>query len=268
MTRMPTYFIPHGVGPCFFMDPRPGTPADTWDRMADFLKKLPEDLPEPPKAVLIISAHWLTDVPTMITTEAPELYFDYYGFPPHTYELTWPAKTSGWLAARTKELLNDAGYRVAEETERGLDHGVFVPFKLIYPDADMPILQLSMLNTDNAAEQIRYGQALAKLRDEGVLIIGSGLSYHNLRQFYHQPLVTNPDSVAFDDWLTDAATDTDGRNDKLAQWLKVPTARAVHPTSEHLLPMMIAAGAATGDQGEQIYSDIVLGKAVSGYRFG
>ena len=268
MTRMPTYFIPHGGGPCFFMDPRPGTPEDTWDRMADFLKNLPEDLPEPPKAVLIISAHWLTDVPTMITTEKPKLYYDYYGFPPHTYELTWPATTSGWLAERTKDLLTEAGYEVAEETERGLDHGVFVPFKLIYPDADIPILQLSMLNTDNADAQIRYGQALSALRDEGVLIIGSGLSYHNLRQFYHQPFTTNPDSVTFDNWLTSAATDDESRNEKLASYLSAPAIRESHPTVEHLLPIMIAAGAATGDHGTQIYSDIVLGKAVSGYRFG
>ena len=268
MTRMPTYYSPHGGGPCFFMDTPPGIPTDTWDSMAEFLRNLPSDLPEPPKAIVVISAHWMTDVPTMITSEAPPLLYDYYGFPEHTYKLTYPAPGAPKLAERVSGLLNEAGFETASETKRGLDHGVFIPFKVIYPDADIPILQLSMLKTEDAAEHIRMGKALAPLRDEGILIVGSGLSYHNLRHFFHQPLAHDQTSKAFDDWLTDASTADVDREAKMSKWQAAPGARACHPTSEHLLPVFIAAGAAKGETGSQVFSDWVLGKAVSGYRFG
>ena len=266
ITRWPTYFIPHGGGPCFFMDTPPGIPTDTWDSMAAFLRGIDGELGQRPKAVLVISAHWETNTPTLLTSERPALLYDYYGFPPHTYELTYPAHTPMALAGRVKGLLERAGMDVAEDTTRGLDHGVFIPFKLIYPDADVPVLQLSQFRSRDAAEHIRLGEALAPLRDEGVLIIGSGLSYHNLRQFFAPQ--GGEASEAFDDWLTETALDTQNRDARLSQWNRAPGAMTSHPTPEHLLPMMVAAGAAKGDVGVQVYSDHVLGKAVSGYRFG
>lgn len=266
MKKWPTYFIPHGGGPCFFMDPRPGMSTDTWDKMAAFLRGIDDDLGERPKAVIVISAHWMTEKPAIVAEKQPALYFDYYGFPPHTYELTYPTRTPQWLVDRLDELLASAGYALDKVTGRGLDHGVFVPFKLVYPDADVPLIQLSMLASDDAEEHLKFGRAISALREEGVLIVGSGLSYHNLRQFYGTQ--DKPDARAFDNWLTNAVMDANTREERLRAYQAAPGFAECHPTPEHLLPLMIAAGAATGEGAEQVYSEVLLGAANSGYRFG
>ena len=264
--RLPTLFIPHGGGPCFFMDPPAGAPH-AWDGMAAYLRGIADSIGMRPKAVLVISAHWETAQPTVTTGTRPPLLFDYYGFPEHTYKLTYPAPGSPQLASRVRGLLADAGVPTHEDAARGFDHGVFVPFLLVYPDADIPVVQLSLRSDLDPAAHIAIGQALAPLRDEGVLIVGSGMSYHNLREFWSNSIEP---AAQFDAWLTDAVEDgsVESRNRKLSAWSEAPGAHAAHPRSEHLLPLMVAAGAGGSDLGRRTYSDRVFGKAVSGFQFG
>ena len=263
---MPTLYIPHGGGPCFFMDWTMG-PPDTWERMAEFLRGIDATLPRTPSALLVVSAHWETKLPTVLASPSPPLLFDYYGFPEHTYELTWPAPGAPQLAERVRGLLSTAGIASASETERGFDHGVFVPLKVAYPDARIPTVQLSLRDNLDAAEHIAIGRALEPLRDEGVLIIGSGMSYHDMRGFMTGR--GESDSRRFDAWLAAAVEkEPEARNAELASWTKAPSARASHPREEHLLPLMVAAGAAGADRGEQIFRDDVMGARVSAVRFG
>jgi aromatic ring-opening dioxygenase catalytic subunit (LigB family) len=258
--RQPAVFIPHGAGPCFFMDWTRG-PADTWARTEAFLRGLAADLPEQPRAILVVSGHWEAPVFTVGSGEAPELIFDYYGFPEHTYELTFPAPGSPQLATRVQELLNGAGIASAADPTRGWDHGVFVPLKLVTPDADIPVVQLSLKASLDPAEHLAAGRALAPLRDEGVLIVGSGMSWHNMRGF--SPAYTQA-SAEFDGWLAEAVKEPG----KLARWAEAPNGRLAHPREEHLAPIFVAAGAAEGEPARVVFRDTVMDVVVSAYQFG
>jgi aromatic ring-opening dioxygenase catalytic subunit (LigB family) len=268
--RMPTLFIPHGGGPCFFMDPAPGLPADLWTGMGDYLRGIDAAVGQRPAAVLVISGHWATDRPTVNSARQPSLLFDYYGFPEHTYRLTYPVSGSPALASRVRNLLAGAGIASDADAARGLDHGVFVPFKLIYPAADVPIVQLSLLLNMDARQHLALGQALRPLRDEGVLIVGSGMSYHNLREMFAERRETLQAAAQFDAWLTEAVTDRnpDSRLEKLSKWYTAPGARASHPTPEHLVPLLVAAGAAGDEPGRRTYNELLIGKPISGFTFG
>ncbi len=264
--RMPTVYLPHGGGPCFFMDWTMG-PRDTWDRTAAFLRGLDASLPRTPTALLVVSAHWEAAVPTVTTHPAPPLFFDYYGFPPHTYELTWPAPGSPALAGRVRSLLGAAGIDAAEDRERGFDHGVFIPLKVAYPDARIPTVALSLDATLDPSRHLAIGRALAPLRDEGVLIVGSGMSYHNMRGFGDAR--SRAKSATFDAWLGGAVEASPRERDAaLSSWAKAPLAREIHPREEHLLPLMVAAGAAGDDRGSVAFRDEVMGVVVSAARFG
>jgi aromatic ring-opening dioxygenase catalytic subunit (LigB family) len=259
--RQPSFFIPHGGGPCFFMD----DPRGTWTGMAAFLRGLPALLPEPPRAVLVVSAHWETDGLTFTGAERPPLIYDYRGFPAHTYELRYDAPGAPVLAARAASLLRAAGMEAAVDPTRGLDHGVFVPLKVALPKADVPVVEMSVDRGLDAALHLAAGRALASLRDEGVLILGSGMSFHNMRG-YGDPRFTAP-SEAFDAWLANAlARDGTGRADSLVRWEEAPAARLAHPAAEHFLPMLVAAGAAEAP-GERVYAERVMRTAISGFRF-
>jgi aromatic ring-opening dioxygenase catalytic subunit (LigB family) len=264
--RMPTLYIPHGGGPCFFMDWTMG-PRDTWEKMAAYLRGIDASLPRKPEALLVVSAHWETSVPTVLASDAPPLLFDYYGFPAHTYELTWPAPGSPKLASRVESLLNAAGIASTRETTRGFDHGVFIPLKVAYPDATIPTVQLSLQADLDPAAHLAMGRALEPLRDEGVLIIGSGMSYHNMRG-----LMTGTgasDSRTFDDWLVSTLEkDSSARDAALVGWAGAPAARGSHPREEHLLPLMVATGAAGTDRGKRVFQDHVMGALVSAIQFG
>ena len=268
--RLPSLYIPHGGGPCFFMDTPPGMPRDMWDRMGAYLRGIDASIGARPQAVLVVSGHWETERPTVNTAIRPPLLFDYYGFPEHTYRLTYPVAGSPTLARRVREVLAASDIASDEEPERGLDHGVFIPFKLIYPDADVPMVQLSLNRTLDATTHLNLGRALAPLRDEGVLIVGSGMSYHNLRELFSSDPRAMSASMDFDAWLHEAVTESDpaAREKKLVAWHQAPGARAAHPRPEHLIPLMVAAGAAGEDLGRRTYNEPLLGKLISGFQFG
>jgi aromatic ring-opening dioxygenase catalytic subunit (LigB family) len=260
-SRQPAYFIPHGGGPCFFMD----DPTGTWTSMAAFLRGLPAHLPERPKALLVVSGHWETEGFTFTSAAKPSLLFDYYGFPPHTYELKYDPPGAPALAARAADLLKKAGIRSHLDPSRGLDHGVFVPFKVAFPEAAIPTVEMSVQLGLDPAAHLAAGRALAALRDEGVLIVGSGMSFHNMRG-YRDPRFTAP-SQQFDAWLSDSAgLPGPERAERLKTWDSAPAARLSHPREEHLLPLMVAAGTADG-AGKKVFGDLVLNTAISGFRF-
>jgi aromatic ring-opening dioxygenase catalytic subunit (LigB family) len=261
---LPTLFIPHGGGPCFFMD---WDPPDTWDRVAAWLKALPNSLGVTPKVLLVVSGHWEEEEFTLNSGAHPPLLYDYYGFPPHTYQLKYDAPGSPELAERVAGLLAAEGIPAHKDSRRGFDHGVFIPLKVAYPEAEIPILQLSLKQGLDPATHIAAGRALAPLRREGVLIVGSGMSYHNLRGF--GPQFTAP-SEEFDAWLTQAVCERDVavRDDKLRRWKTAPHARTAHPQEEHLLPLMVAAGAARDNPGRKTFSHHVMGVSVSAFQFG
>jgi aromatic ring-opening dioxygenase catalytic subunit (LigB family) len=261
-SRLPVVYLPHGGGPWPFVDLGFGDRAEL-DALAAYLRSI-ATLAKP-KAVLAVSAHWEEAVPTVMTGEHPPLLFDYYGFPPESYELTWPAPGDAQLAQRVRGLLEGAGFATGADPHRGFDHGTFVPLKLTYPTADVPTVQLSLKRGLDPAEHLAMGLALAPLRDEGVLIVGSGMSYHNLRAF---GAAGRAPAATFDAWLVDAmAQEPAERARRLEQWSKAPAARQAHPREEHLLPLMVAAGAAGSDRARVAYSGTLVGLRISAFHF-
>jgi aromatic ring-opening dioxygenase catalytic subunit (LigB family) len=190
-------------------------PADTWHATHRFLETISSTLPQPPRAIVVVSGHWEDAAFTAGAAPSPGLIFDYSGFPVHTYRLTWPAPGNPVLAARVAELLQKAGLPSAISLDRGYDHGVFVPLKVGFPLADIPVVTLSLAAPANGAfdpaMHIAAGRALAPLRDEGVLIVGSGMSFHNLRAYFRPETVEA--ARAFDQWLT-AAVESPGSERK------------------------------------------------------
>lgn len=265
-SRLPTVFVPHGGGPWPFVEVGLGTKTEL-DALASYLRSLRGLTATPPKALLVVSAHWEEPVPTLLTAERPPLLYDYYGFPPASYAITWPAPGHPGVAARARELLGAAGFATAENDQRGFDHGTFVPLKLTYPEADVPTVQLSLKAGLDPLEHIAMGRALAPLRDEGVLIVGSGMTFHNLRAFGDPN--SKPVSEAFDAWLREAATSAPAERDRhLADWSRAPAARLAHPREEHLLPLMVIAGAAGDDRGTLAYDNTYAGLRLSAYHYG
>jgi aromatic ring-opening dioxygenase catalytic subunit (LigB family) len=258
---LPSFYTPHGGGPCFFMD----DPQGMWTGMARFLRELPASLPEKPRAILVVSGHWETRGFALTSGEAPPLYFDYYGFPPHTYQLRYDAPGAPALATQVAQLLRDAGFAAALDDTRGFDHGVFVPLKVVYPDAQIPVVELSLDASLDAATHLAAGRALASLRSAGVLILCTGMSCHNLRAL-GDPRLLAP-STQFDAWLQQAACAAgEERSAKLARWHEAPSAQICHPRPEHLLPLMVAAGA-SDSPGKRVYNEAVMGSMISGFRF-
>lgn len=262
--RFPTFFISHGGGPWPYIEDMRQRFAVT----AAELIKLPSTLPAKPKAILMITGHWEAPQFTVSTSQHPPMEYDYYGFPEHTYHLQYPAPGSPELAKRVRDLLSASDIKSAEDPERGLDHGVFVPMMLMYPDADIPVVLLSMKSSYDPLEHIKLGKALAPLRDEGILIIGSGLTYHNMRGF-GRPASYEP-SVQFEQYLFEAISSNDPqqRNQGLINWEQAPFARLVHPREDHLIPLMVVAGAAEENIGQRVFTDTVFEVVMASYRFG
>jgi aromatic ring-opening dioxygenase catalytic subunit (LigB family) len=262
--RMPVVFLPHGGGPWPFVEVGFGDKREL-EALATYLRSL-HGLPKTsPKAVLAVSAHWEETVPTVMTAEMPPMLYDYYGFPPESYQITWPAPGEPKVAGRVRELLGAAGFETAADARRGFDHGTFVPLKLAYPAADVPTLQLSLKRGLDPEEHLAIGRALAPLRDEGVFIVGSGMSYHNLQEFGPR---ARPVSEVFDAWLRETVTlGAAERDRRLAAWSSAPSARKAHPREEHLIPLMVAAGAAGSDPGTVVFRGTLLTLSISAYHF-
>lgn len=263
--RQPVWFIPHGGGPCFFMD---WNTVDTWVGMGDFLKNVASTLPQRPKAIVLISAHWLQPQFSVTGSAKPALIYDYYGFPQHTYELTYPAPGEQELAKEISDLISSHGLNSDINPSRGYDHGVFIPLKLVFPKADIPIVQLSLREDLDPGAHIEMGKALATLRDKNILIIGSGMSFHNMRAYGDARFSELSDE--FDAWLTAAIeSPTAEREALLTNWTAAPHAHQCHPRGgeEHLIPLLVAAGASHESMGEKIYSERVMQTRISAFRF-
>lgn len=258
---LPSYYIPHGGGPCFFMD----DPSGAWTGMASFLRSLAQSLPLRPQAILVISGHWETAGFALTSNPRPPLLFDYYGFPAHTYQLRYDAPGAPEVAARAARLLNDAGLAARLDPDRGLDHGVFVPLKVAMPEAQIPVVEMSLDESLDPELHLAAGGALAPLRAEGVLILATGMSFHNLRAL-GDPRALLP-SLQFDSWLN-ASIDAPApaRAVALTHWHEAPGARLCHPRPEHLLPLMVASGTSHA-AGRRVYNQQVLGSMISGFRF-
>ncbi len=264
MSRMPVYFLSHGGGPWPYVDKmRP-----LFARTEREFKTLPSRLPARPRAVLVVSGHWEEDAFTVSTAAHPPMIYDYGGFPEYAYRIQYPAPGSPTVAAQVKSLLSAAGLPVHEDPRRGFDHGTFVPLVLMYPAADVPVVMLSLKSTYDPAEHIRVGRALGVLRDEGVLIIGSGMTYHNMGGMGRNEST----SIAelFEGYLGTAITQSDWRvrNEMLLRWEDAPAARLAHPREDHLIPLMVVAGSAGEDPGQYVLVDRAFKVSMASYEFG
>ena len=263
---LPTVYIPHGGGPWPFVEV-PFIPSGALEPLRSYLAGLVTALPVRPRAVLIVSAHWEEPVATLMTNPRPPMLYDYTGFGPDACRLQWPAPGAPFLVSRVRQLLADADFPTAEDPERGFDHGTFIPLMVALPKADLPVLQLSLLRSLDPTEHLAIGRALAPLRDESILLLGSGNSYHNMSGFGHEE--SSEPSRAFDAWLAHAVTREPGeRNRLLREWEQAPAARHCHPREEHLLPLHVMAGAALDDCATLPIRMKALGVHVSGVQFG
>jgi len=254
--------IPHGGGPMPLM----GDPAHA--TLVEYLRGAESSIGRP-AAIVVISAHWECDRPTITAAATPELIYDYGGFPPETYELQYPAPGAPELARDLETLLTNAGFDPQLDPDRGFDHGMFVPLMLMYPDATIPVVQLSLLSSLDADEHVRMGAALAPLAERDVLVLGSGFTFHNMRAFAPgSPPGEDPENQAFEQWLRETCTSPelteDERRARLINWADAPGARWSHPREEHLLPLHVCYGAG-GGPATQSFDDTVLGKRASGY---
>lgn len=266
MARLPTYFVSHGGGPWPWMREQTGT---AYDKLAASLEAMRIEAGDGVRAVLVVTSHWEAPQFMVSSGAAPGMIYDYGGFPPHTYQIRYPAPGEPALAQRVADLLNGAGHPAGLDPERGFDHGTFSMLYPVYPEARMPVVQLSLRRDLDPATHLMAGRALAPLRDEGILIIGSGLSYHNLRNFGPGGREA---SRAFDGWLQHTLIELAPRQREIAllRWDTAPQARAAHPREEHLIPLMVALGAAEQETGACVYheDDFFGNLTVSSFRFG
>ncbi len=230
--------------------------------MLDFMIRLPSQLRRP-DAILVVSAHWEESVATLLGAQNPPMFYDYYGFPDEAYTITYPAPGSPGLAERIAGTLKERNIPARIDLQRGFDHGLFIPLKMMYPQADIPALQLSLLRGLNPAAHIALGKALRELMAENILVIGSGFSFHNMRAFSWEGLDTpDPANDAFQDWLIESCTGALPEQEcerRLLEWAKAPSARYCHPREEHLLPLHVCQGMA-GRQARLVFDDRILGK--------
>jgi 4,5-DOPA dioxygenase extradiol len=230
--------------------------------MVDFMLQLPSRLRKP-DAILVISAHWEESRATLLGAKNPPMFYDYYGFPDEAYEINYPAPGSPELANRIIGLLKKNNISARLDLERGFDHGLFIPLKLMYPQSDIPSLQLSLLRGLNPAAHIALGKGLCELKHENVLVIGSGFSFHNMDAFSWEGINTpDPANEDFQNWLIELCTGPISQSEReqhLTEWQKAPSARYCHPREEHLLPLHVCLGMAD-NQATLIFNDYILGK--------
>jgi aromatic ring-opening dioxygenase catalytic subunit (LigB family) len=265
--RLPTYFLSHGGGPWPWLKAERGS---VYDQLEASLHEVRRELGQAPRAVLMISGHWVADRFLLSSAARPPMEYDYSGFPEHTYRIHYDAPGAPALAETVRAMLERGGVAADLDPQRGFDHGTFSLMYTMYPEANLPLVQLSLRADYDHAEHINVGELIAPLRDEGVLIIGSGFSYHDTRGM--RSGAGAEASAAFDRWLNDTlvTSSPDERRRQLLGWSAAPAARAAHPAEDHLIPLMVAVGAAGDDVGERIYHETNFMGAitVSSYRFG
>ena len=249
-------YISHGGGPL----PLLGDASHV--AMVEFLQALPVSLHRP-EAILVISAHWEEKEATVLASPKPPMLYDYYGFPPEAYTFSYPATGNPTLAHKITNLLNKAGITTHTDTQRGFDHGSFIPLLLMYSNADIPLIQLSLIRGLDAEQHLAVGRALSPLLEENILVIGSGFSFHNMREFSFEG-EDSPDSKndAFQNWLREVCTtkvSQQEREKQLLLWERAPYARYCHPREEHLLPLLVCLGMAQ-EPAKVVFDNYILGK--------
>lgn len=262
LNNAPSIFIPHGAGPM------PLLGDSGHQEMVELLEKLPSTF-EKPDAIVLISAHWETDVITITGNDSPELIYDYYGFPEEAYQIQYPALGAPKLASKIEALLKTQGIDAHIDNKRGFDHGMYVPLKLMYPNAGIPCVQISLSNTLNPKLHIELGKAIAELRSENVLILGSGFSFHNMQAFKGNE-IKDDKNVAFESWLIETCTSKQTslaqKEQSLINWHEAPYAKYCHPREEHLLPLLVCFGAGM-DNAQIIFNGNIIGKKASAYQW-
>ena len=264
-TRIPTYYLSHGGGPWPYMT---GESRQRFAGLEASLQRLPGELPATPRAIVMVSGHWEENDFAVMANPAPPMVYDYSGFPEAMYHIRYPAPGSPEVARRVESLIQQAGLPTHLDPVRGFDHGTYAILAVTHPEARVPVLQVSIRADYDPQSHLQLGRALAPLRDEQILLIGSGSSYHN----FH-PRNAGAESRAFDAWLNETLVDSSPaeRSDRLLHWERAPFARAAHPREDHFIPLLVAVGAAEDDPAELMYrEDDLAGMAwtVSSYRFG
>jgi len=249
-------FFSHGGGPL------PILGDASHKAMINFMTQLPAQLTKP-EIILVISAHWEENAATLLGAQNPAMFYDYYGFPDKAYEITYPAPGSPEHANRIAGLLKKSNITARIDIQRGFDHGLFIPLKMMYPQADIPCLQLSLIRGLNPDAHVALGKALCALKNENILVIGSGFSFHNLRAFSWQGIGSpDPANDTFQNWLIEVCTgliSQSEREQRLIKWEQAPSARYCHPREEHLLPLHVCLGMAD-KPAKLIFDDQILGK--------
>ena len=268
--RLPTFYLSHGGGPWPYMT---GEDRQRFAILESSLRDLPQQIGVRPKAILVVSGHWEERDFAVMSNPSPPMVYDFGGFPKELYQISYPAPGSPGLARRVLALIQDAHLPTHLDPKRGFDHGTYSILAVTHPEAEIPVIQVSIRSDYDPESHLKLGRALAPLRNEGILIIGSGMSYHNLRALFasnHQK--PGWDSARFDAWLQETLVDSppSRRFERLLQWEQAPSARAAQPHEDHLIPLLVAVGAAEGEPGQVIYreKDFFGSITVSSYRFG
>lgn len=253
----PVLYLPHGGGPLPLLE------DPSHSELAGFLNRIVPQLGKP-DAIVVVSAHWEAALATVTSAQHPALIYDYYGFPEQAYRITYPAPGCPDLANTIERLLTAASIEVDLDGQRGFDHGVYVPLKIMFPNAEIPCVQLSLLHNLQAQAHIELGLALAALRQQNIVVIGSGFSFHNMSAFFSADGKADTFNDAFQDWLiataTDPALSAPERSRRLSHWTEAPFARYCHPREEHLLPLHVCAGVAGCEPATLVFDGKVAGK--------
>ncbi|WP_394700959.1 DODA-type extradiol aromatic ring-opening family dioxygenase [uncultured Ilyobacter sp.] len=238
--------------------------------LIEFMKTISNKLRKP-SAIVVISAHWEERIATITGAEHPKMIYDYSGFPEESYKIKYNAPGNPELAKEVLGAFNENGILAKKDDKRGYDHGLFIPLMLMYPDANIPCIQISQLKSLEPREHIALGKALAKLMEKNILVVGSGLSFHNMREFFHKSSEADQKAIEFNNWLIETCTDENisenERERRLSEWEKTPSGRFCHPREEHLLPLHVCFGIATANnfKAELVFDDLVIGKRASAF---
>lgn len=262
MSKVNIAFISHGGGPM----PLLNDPSHA--ELVTYLKSLASTFVKP-KAILLVSAHWEGTVATITASSKPGMIYDYSGFPAAAYQIQYPSPGEPELANLVLQTLLNAEIPAKLDHQRGYDHGAYVPLTLMYPEADIPVIQLSLLHNLNSAQHLAIGKALRGLDYDNLLVIGSGFSFHNMSEFFAPDTEERREkNRAFEHWLhctlSDLNSSESERWDKMTNWLDAPNARYCHPREEHLLPLHICYGLA-GRKSDEHQSVTVLNKQSSSF---